>query len=159
MQMVKNWERRDRIPTRLKFGLNVGQSGQALDLPTNICFNSELGNANVVGKKGTFKWCPVLNHTRSIVAITNPSGLREYDRSAVVRMGFYREDDDASVERTEHIVAGDRRCVYRISRNGSPQEGLSRRPGRRGSNRSRAEGDNNIARSSQGRASNPRRNG
>ena len=100
MQMVKNWERRDRIPTRLKFGLNVGQSGQALDLPTNICFNSELGNANVVGKKGTFKWCPVLNHTRSIVAITNPSGLREYDRSAVVRMGFYREDDDASVERT-----------------------------------------------------------
>lgn len=39
---------------------------------------------------------------------------------------------DASVERTEHIVAGDRRCVYRISRHGSPQEGSRRRAGRRG---------------------------
>jgi predicted ArsR family transcriptional regulator len=40
---------------------------------------------------------------------------------------------DASVERAEHIVAGDRRCVYRILRSGSPREERRRRPGRRGS--------------------------
>jgi predicted ArsR family transcriptional regulator len=40
---------------------------------------------------------------------------------------------DASVERTEHIIAGDRRCVYRISPDQSPRERPRRRPGRRGS--------------------------
>ena len=40
---------------------------------------------------------------------------------------------DASVERAEHIVAGDRRCVYRILRSGSPREERRRRPCRRGS--------------------------
>jgi predicted ArsR family transcriptional regulator len=39
---------------------------------------------------------------------------------------------DVSVERTEHIIAGDRRCVYRISLNRSPQKGPRRRPGQRG---------------------------
>ena len=36
---------------------------------------------------------------------------------------------DASVERVEHIVAGDRRCVYRISLNRSPRKEPRRRPG------------------------------
>jgi len=39
---------------------------------------------------------------------------------------------DTSVERTEHIVAGDRRCVYRIRRSGSSGEGSRRRADRRG---------------------------
>jgi predicted ArsR family transcriptional regulator len=39
---------------------------------------------------------------------------------------------DASVERTEHIVAGDRRCVYRIARTGSPPARPRSRPERRG---------------------------
>jgi predicted ArsR family transcriptional regulator len=38
----------------------------------------------------------------------------------------------ATVERTEHIVAGDRRCAYRIALNCVPNEELGRRPGRRG---------------------------
>jgi predicted ArsR family transcriptional regulator len=39
---------------------------------------------------------------------------------------------DVSVERTEHIIAGDRRCVYRISLNRSPRKEPRRRPGQRG---------------------------
>src|SRR5262249_14646382 len=39
---------------------------------------------------------------------------------------------DVSVERTEHIIAGDRRCVYRISLNRSPRKEPTRRPGQRG---------------------------
>jgi predicted ArsR family transcriptional regulator len=38
---------------------------------------------------------------------------------------------DAAVERTEHIVQGDRRCVYRISLNCLPQAEARRRTGRR----------------------------
>ena len=39
---------------------------------------------------------------------------------------------DTSVERTEHIVQGDRRCAYRVSLHCVPQEGAGRRTGRRG---------------------------
>jgi predicted ArsR family transcriptional regulator len=39
---------------------------------------------------------------------------------------------DASVERTEHIVQGDRRCAYRIALNCLPPEEPKRRTGRRG---------------------------
>ena len=39
---------------------------------------------------------------------------------------------DASVERTEHIVQGDRRCAYRISLNCLPPEESRRRSRRRG---------------------------
>ena len=39
---------------------------------------------------------------------------------------------DASVERTEHIVNGDRRCAYRIALKCVPQEEPQRRKGRRG---------------------------
>jgi predicted ArsR family transcriptional regulator len=38
---------------------------------------------------------------------------------------------DASVERTEHIVGGDRRCAYRISLNCLPEVGSKRPPARR----------------------------
>ena len=39
---------------------------------------------------------------------------------------------DVSVERTEHIIAGDRRCVYRISLNRSPRKEPRSRPGQGG---------------------------
>src|SRR5262245_61351224 len=39
---------------------------------------------------------------------------------------------DVSVERTEHIIAGDRRCVYRISLNRSRRKEPRHRPGQRG---------------------------
>ena len=39
---------------------------------------------------------------------------------------------DASVERVEHIVQGDRRCLYRISLKNVPQEEPKGRKGRRG---------------------------
>lgn len=39
---------------------------------------------------------------------------------------------DTSVERTEHIVNGDRRCAYRIALDCVPKEELRRRKGRRG---------------------------
>ena len=38
---------------------------------------------------------------------------------------------DVSVDRVEHIVNGDRRCVYRISPDGPPRAKPVRRTGRR----------------------------
>jgi predicted ArsR family transcriptional regulator len=39
---------------------------------------------------------------------------------------------DASVERTEHIVQGDRRCAYRVSPQRAPKEEPGRRARHRG---------------------------
>ena len=61
--------------------------------------------------------------------------------AATACQGFCRAELDtfrevlgpgASVERTEHIVQGDRRCAYRISLTCVPPEGPRRRTGRRG---------------------------
>jgi predicted ArsR family transcriptional regulator len=58
--------------------------------------------------------------------------------AATVCQGFCRAEletfrqvlgPDASVERTEHIVNGDRRCAYRIARGGLPKVGAGRRKG------------------------------
>jgi predicted ArsR family transcriptional regulator len=61
----------------------------------------------------------VENHCPICVAATSCQGFCRAE------LDTFREvlGPDASVERTEHIVAGDRRCAYRISRDGSPQEG------------------------------------
>ena len=70
----------------------------------------------------------VENHCPICVAATSCQGFCRAE------LDTFREvlGPDASVERTEHIVAGDRRCVYRISRPDSPEEESKRRPGRRG---------------------------
>jgi predicted ArsR family transcriptional regulator len=70
----------------------------------------------------------VENHCPICVAATSCQGFCRAE------LDTFREvlGPDASVERTEHIVAGDRRCVYRISRAAAPPEGPRRHPGRRG---------------------------
>jgi predicted ArsR family transcriptional regulator len=70
----------------------------------------------------------VENHCPICVAATS------CQRFCRAELDTFREvlGPDASVERTEHIVTGDRRCVYRISRAGSREEGSKRRPVRRG---------------------------
>lgn len=92
-----NWKNKDRIPTRVKFGLNVGKSD---NLPSNICFAPQLANPNILLKKGTFKWSPMLNMGVSEVVLTNSCPLIDYRDPAVVQLKFYREADDACLERT-----------------------------------------------------------
>ena len=69
----------------------------------------------------------VENHCPICVAATACQGFCRAE------LDTFREvlGPDTSVERAEHIVAGDRRCVYRIMGDGSPREERSRRPGRR----------------------------
>jgi predicted ArsR family transcriptional regulator len=60
--------------------------------------------------------------------------------AATACQGFCRAERDifqralgegVSVERTEHIVAGDRRCAYRVAPEGAPQAGPARRKRRK----------------------------
>ena len=105
VNIVKHWPNRSQIPTRLKFGLNIGRRGQALNLPTNVCFNSQIANANVLTKPGTFKWSPVLDGAHSVVVILNGSALKQYATPANLRLTFYREADGETLHRTATLPA------------------------------------------------------
>lgn len=99
-QLIAHWADANRIPTRLKFGLNVGQYGRLSALPSNVCFAPQVGNPTVLKKPGTFKWAPFVNVGNSEIALTNSAPLRTYDRPANVTLSFYREADQAVIERT-----------------------------------------------------------
>ena len=90
---------RKRIPTRLKFGLNIGLKGHEIDLPTNICFAAEVVNPKLLDKPGTFKWAPILNCDQSLIVITNGSNLKQYDREGHCLIEFYREIDTKKITR------------------------------------------------------------
>lgn len=95
-----NWEDKQKIPTRLKFGLNVGYENA---ISCNICFAPQLGNPNILLKKGTFKWSPILNHTSSEIVITNSSSLKDYGDIASVKLMFYNELNEVPIERSYEI--------------------------------------------------------
>ena len=105
VNIVKHWPNRAQIPTRLKFGLNIGRTGRAMNLPTNVCFNSQIANAKVLTKPGTFKWSPILDGDHSVVVILNGSALKEYATPANLRLTFYREADDQTLDRAAFLPA------------------------------------------------------
>ena len=96
------WNDKQKIPTRVKFGMNVGHKDA---LPCNICFAPQLGNPNILHKKSTFKWSPLLNNGVSEIVLTNSSSLINYDRPAIIEAKVYREKDDSFLERTIEIPA------------------------------------------------------
>ena len=103
VNIIKHWPARDRIPTRLKFGLNIGREEQRMNLPTNVCFNSQIANAKVLTKPGTFKWSPILNGEHSVVVILNGSPIKEYLTPANLQLTFYREADNQTLTRRAQL--------------------------------------------------------
>lgn len=93
-----------QLPTRVKMGLNVGTRGRSAALPCNICFAPKVGDPDA-GKTRSFHWSPVLNIGRSVVTVTNSCSQKDYRDTAEVRMRFYREADDAVLERAVRIAA------------------------------------------------------
>ncbi|MFD2569935.1 hypothetical protein ACFSUS_04770 [Spirosoma soli] len=109
VSVYANWDDKSRIPTRLKFGLNVGYQNRPAELPSNVCFAPSLGNPNVLKKGGTFRWAPFVNVGESEIAFTNGSPLKHYDRPATVQLTFHREADNEVLTRTLFIPANGQR--------------------------------------------------
>lgn len=86
-----------KVPTRMKFGLNIGMNSGA-NLPSNICFNAEVPNANILKKPTTFKWCTVFDAMHQSIFVTNASFLRHNRPNAEIEVSFWREEDDQSLE-------------------------------------------------------------
>lgn len=94
--IVKSWDE-NKIPTRLKYGLNVGLKNKSLDIPTNICFASQISNLSILKKKGTFKWFPLIGSSNSMAIIQNASFLKKYSKPANIRLNYYSKDKDISL--------------------------------------------------------------
>ncbi|MEQ1732913.1 MAG: hypothetical protein ABL940_04535 [Bacteroidia bacterium] len=104
VNLICNWNDKSKIPTRIKFGLNVGVENNLEKLPCNICFAPQLGNPNVLKKQGTFRWAPFVNVGTSEIVFTNSASLKEYATTANVTLNFYREQDDTAITRTIKIA-------------------------------------------------------
>jgi len=88
-----------KIPTRLKFGLNVGKNDSKSKLPCNVCFASVLGNPNLENKPSSFHWGPLLNIGNSVFSLSNAGPVKKYSKTANVELTFYREDDSKCIQK------------------------------------------------------------
>ena len=103
--IICNWENKEKIPTRLKFGLNIGKENSKVKLPSNICFAPQLGNPNILKKSGTFHWAPFINIGNSEVVFTNSAPLKDYKMEARIKAIFHRELDNNNIEREFNLPA------------------------------------------------------
>ena len=87
----------NKIPTRIKFGLNVGVTGLRSKLPCNICFNTHIGNTLLEGKPGSFHWAPIFHDRKTIISVGNFSTLRDYQKGANIELNFYRIEDSSKL--------------------------------------------------------------
>ena len=87
-----------KIPSRIKFGLNVGIEQSKSKLPCNICFNTKIGNPNIDSKPGSFHWSPIFIKN-SVVTIVNSSPKKNYTKDAVITLEFYRKEDSSTISK------------------------------------------------------------
>jgi len=87
-----------KLPTRLKFGLNLGKP-KKYDIPSNICFSAAEPNNKILKKPGTFKWGLLVNKKKSSFILSNFSFSRNGFRKANVNIKFWRETDNSFISK------------------------------------------------------------
>lgn len=103
-QIIGNFQHR-KIPTRIKFGLNIGNKKSKSKLPCNICFNSVMGNPLIDNKPGSFHWCPIFSTGNAVIIFENFSSVKNYSKNANLMLTFYREKDTNSMKKEITISA------------------------------------------------------
>jgi len=93
----------NKIPSRIKFGLDVGIKGVDSKLPCNICFNTRMGNPLIDNKPGSFHWAPIFNARNMILTLGNFSTQKNYERDANLELNFYRIEDSSSFTEKIHL--------------------------------------------------------
>ena len=87
-----------KIPSRIKFGLNVGIEKSKSKLPCNICFNTKIGNPSIDSKPGSFHWAPIFVNN-SVVTIANFSPKKNYTKEATITLTFFRKEDSSTISK------------------------------------------------------------
>lgn len=92
----------NKIPSRIKFGLDVGIINSESKLPCNICFNAHVGNPAIITKPGSFHWAPILKN-KPLISIGNFSTQKNYEQNASLEIKFFREHDSEYICREENL--------------------------------------------------------
>lgn len=94
----------EKLPARIKLGLDTGTL-RASSTPSNICTNLQPFNPDLLNKKSSFKWLPLLaDRAHSSIWLMNSSPLADHHLSAEVTIRFYREQDSTFLERNLLIL-------------------------------------------------------
>jgi hypothetical protein len=102
----------NKIPSRIKFGLDVGMRNLKSKLPCNICFNSKMGNPLIENKPGSFHWAPIFPNRNSVIAIGNFSTLKNYQRESEIEMTFFRKEDSSTISKKFTLKANCEERIY-----------------------------------------------
>ena len=102
----------NKIPSRIKFGLDVGMRNLKSKLPCNICFNSKMGNPLIENKPGSFHWTPIFPNRNSVIAIGNFSTLKNYQRDSEIEMTFFRKEDSSTISKKFTLKANCEKRIY-----------------------------------------------
>jgi len=102
----------NKIPTRIKFGLDVGVYDLKSKLPCNICFNSHVGNPLIENKPGSFHWAPIFPHRNSVITIGNFSTLKNYKKDSEIEMTFFRKEDSSTISKKFILKANREERIY-----------------------------------------------
>ena len=105
-----------KIPTRIKFGFNVGMNNKKSKIPCNICFNSKLGNPQIENKPGSFHWCPIFNDKKSLITIGNFSPKKNYSDSTNSILTFYHEKDSNFLKK-EIVIPANTEYRFELDKN------------------------------------------
>ena len=101
--IIANFEN-NKIPSRIKFGLNVGNFESNFKLPCNICFNMQMGNPLIENKSGSFHWAPMFSERNTVLALGNFSTLKNYEKTANLELNFYRIEDSTTFSKKISLV-------------------------------------------------------
>ena len=102
----------NKIPARIKFGLDVGVYNLKSRLPCNICFNSKMANPQIENKPGSFHWAPIFPHRNSVITIGNFSTLKNYQRDSEIEMTFFRKEDSSTISKKLTLKANCEERIY-----------------------------------------------
>jgi len=97
-RLIARDDRGERIPARIKIGIDVGIDNKGL--PCNICANLHPFNPAYEGKKGSFRWVPILaDQAHQVTYIMNSSPKVDWKETSEVEIDFYREEDQETFKR------------------------------------------------------------
>ncbi len=102
----------DKIPARVKFGLNVGMNSLKSKLPCNICFPTKPGNPLIENKPGSFHWGPLFSHRNSVITFGNFSTMKNYQTDAEIEMTFLRKEDSSTISKKFTLKANCEERIY-----------------------------------------------
>lgn len=92
----------NKIPTRIKIGLDVGFKKRGLSC--NICTNFYPSNPSIEKKTSAFKWAPMMPFKhQGVIWCHNDAPKCDYKKKATIEYTFYRLEDEKTLSYTCEI--------------------------------------------------------